>query len=168
MVDFFSHALWAYALFHSQGNALYYAAFSILPDLLWGIPAMLGFLFSGMRFSQIRRMRWRVHENPSKMPYFSFVRAAYHSSHSWVVMAVFCLVVLALLPWLAAPFAAGVFLHLGMDLFVHKDSIAGQLPLYPFSRRRVPGFIHWSEKRFLLVNYALLAVVYALILAQVF
>lgn len=164
MVDLISHALWAYALFHHQPEVYWYVAFSLLPDLLWGIPSFIGFFASGMSLGQLRRMRWKLpHESASKMPYFSFVRTAYHASHSWLLMAIASLVVAAVVPGLAVPFAAGVFLHLAMDLFVHKDSVAGQVPLYPLSKWKVTGFVHWSEKRFLVANYALLAIVYALI-----
>ena len=164
MVDFIAHALWAYAMFHHQPDAYWYVAFSLLPDLLWGVPAFVGFFLSGMGIDDLRKMRWKLpHESASKTPYFSFIRTAYHASHSWLLMAVASLIVAVAIPWLAVPFAAGVFLHLAMDLLVHKDSIAGQVPLYPLSSWKVNGFIHWSDRRFIIANYALLAVVYALI-----
>ncbi len=163
MVDLVSHALWAYALFHHQPDAYWYAAFTLLPDLLWAIPALVGFFASGMSIGQLRRMRWKLpHESTSRMPYFSFVRTAYHASHSWLLMAVASLVVAIAVPGLAVPFAAGVFLHLAMDLFVHKDSFAGQVPLYPLSNWKVKGFVHWSNRKFIAANYALLIIVYAL------
>jgi hypothetical protein len=169
MVDLVSHALWAYALFHRQQGAYLYAAFTLLPDLLWGAPSFIGFLVSGMSLGDLRRMRWRLpHESKSRMPYFRLVRTAYHASHSWLVMAAASAAVAAIAPPIAVPFAAGVFLHLAMDLFVHKDSFAGQLPLYPLSKWKVAGFVHWSEKRFLEVNYALLTVAYALVILGYF
>ena len=163
MVDLVSHALWAYALFHHQPDAYLYAGFTLLPDLLLAIPAFIGFFISGMNIGQLRKMHWKLpHESKSRMPYFRFVRTAYHASHSWLVMAILSLLVAIVFPAFAIPFAVGVFLHLALDLFVHKDSFAGQVPLYPLSSWKVKGFIHWSEKRFLLVNYALLIIVYSL------
>jgi len=167
VVDFFSHALWAYALFHARPDALAYAACSLLPDLAWGIPAIVLFFASGRKFSEMRRWRKLPHEEARKslrnQPYFEGVRVAYHSSHSWLVAATASLLVAIAAPKLALPFVSGVFLHLAMDVFVHKDSVNGQLPLYPSSKWRAPSFVHWSEKRFVAANYALLAVVYALI-----
>ncbi len=163
MVDFFSHALWAYALFHARPDALAYAAFSLLPDLAWGIPAIVLFVASGRKFNELRKWRRLPHEDLRKQPYFETVRVAYHTSHSWLVAAVASLAVAALVPSIAMPFIYGVFLHLAMDLFLHKDSVNGQLPFYPLSKWRAPGIIHWSNKKFIIANYALLAAVYALI-----
>ncbi|MFA6329659.1 MAG: hypothetical protein WCX64_03170 [Candidatus Micrarchaeia archaeon] len=166
MVDVVSHALWAYALFHHQPDAYWYAAFTLLPDLLWAIPAIVGFFMSGMGIGQLRKMRWRLpHESDSKKPYFVFVKTAYHASHSWLVMAVLSAIVAAVFPAFALPFAVGVFLHLGLDLFVHKDSFAGQVPLYPLSNLKVGGFVHWSDRKFIAANYALLIIAYALIMS---
>ncbi len=165
MVDLFSHALWAYALFHSQPDALAYAAASVLPDVLWAVPAVLSYTIGGHGLHEFRRVRWNsTNETASKIPHFDFIRRAYHFSHSWLIMALLSAAVALFFPKFAVPFIAGVFLHLGMDLFVHKDSISGQLPLYPASKWRVNGFIHWSSWKFLAANYALLAIVYALIL----
>lgn len=170
MVDLISHALWAYALFHRQSNVFAYVAFSLLPDLVFGLPALIAFTANGEIRQNFRRARrWQLpHETASKLPYFEFVRKFYHASHSWLVMGFTSLVLLAFAPQFALPFVSGVFLHLGMDLFVHKDSIAGQYPFYPLSNFRVKGFIHWSDKHFLVVNYGLLALLYALIFARVF
>ncbi|MFH0974065.1 MAG: metal-dependent hydrolase [Candidatus Micrarchaeota archaeon] len=168
MVDFFSHALWAYALFHARPDALAYAASAVLPDLAWGIPAVLLFFASGRKFSEMRKWRKLPHEEMRKrfrsQPYFESVRAAYHASHSWLVAALASLVVWAFAPKIALAFFSGVFLHLAMDVFVHKDSVNGQEPFYPLSHWRAPSFVHWSNKKFIAANYALLAIVYALIL----
>ena len=163
MVDFFSHALWAYALFHARPDAVVYAAAALLPDLAWGIPAIILFVASGRKFAELRRWRKLPHENLRKQPYFETVRTAYHASHSWVIAAIASFIVAVAIPKLALPFVSGVFLHLAMDLFVHKDSVNGQEPFYPLSAWRAPSFVHWSNKKFIAANYALLAVVYALI-----
>jgi hypothetical protein len=122
-----------------------------------------------MGISELQKMRWKLpHENSSRIPYFHFVRTAYHASHSWLLMAIASLFVAIVFPSLALPFAAGVLLHLAMDLLVHKDSMAGQVPLYPISDWKVKGYVHWSEKRFLVANYAILIVIYALIMLGYF
>lgn len=167
MVDFISHALWAFAVFHNSADAFAFAGFSLLPDLLWGVPAVFLFFLNGGSLGELRKMRRLPHESVRKSPYFSSVRIFYHASHSWLVTALASVAVYFLLPALAFPFTGGVFLHLAMDLFVHKDSVAGQLPLYPLSRFKVNGFFHWSNRKFLAFNYAALVIVYALIFAGV-
>lgn len=103
----------------------------------------------------------------AKLPYFRFVRGAYLASHSWLLAGIASIVVYFAAPSFAAPFAFGVFLHLAMDLFVHKGGVGGQVPFYPVSMYRVVGFVHWSDRAFLAANYALLILVYALIWAHV-
>ncbi|VVB68373.1 Uncharacterised protein [Candidatus Norongarragalina meridionalis] len=163
MVDFFSHALWAFALFHNQPNAWMYAAFAVLPDFLFSLPAIFVFTTKGI---SPRHMRWRG-AGASVPPEFGAVITAYHLSHSWLIMGLASWVVALLFPALTAPFFCGVFLHLAMDLFVHKDSVAGQMPLYPLSKRRVAGFFHWSNRKFMILNFALLALAYAGILLRI-
>ncbi|MFH0836038.1 MAG: hypothetical protein V1834_02635 [Candidatus Micrarchaeota archaeon] len=163
MVDFISHALWSYAIFHAQEQVAFFVLASLLPDLGFGIPAFVLFIAGGAGFKKMQDA-WKAHESRSRLPAFETVKTAYHLSHSWLVMALIALALSIFLPEFVLPFVGGVFLHLALDLFVHKDSPAGQLPLYPLSKHRVKGFIHWHEKKFLLINYAALAVVYALLL----
>jgi hypothetical protein len=169
MVDFISHALWAFALFHDFSFALAFVLFSLLPDLLWGVPLVIILIITG-KLWQMRKMKWRStqkQENPNGMP-VNFIQNAYHFSHSWLVMALASIIVFVFLPSLALPFVGGVFLHLSLDLFLHKDSISGQMPFYPLSKFKVKGFLHWSDRRFMILNYLLLSIIYILILAYHF
>ncbi len=164
MVDLVSHVLWAYAFFHNQPDAWAYAAFSVLPDLIWAIPSVGGILTSGQareHFHGIRKAdRSERMAHIARQPHFNLVRTLYHAAHSWVLMAAVGAVLWAAVPHLAAPFFGGVFLHLAMDLFLHKESPFGQHPFFPLSKFKVDGFIHWSDRRVLAANFALLALAY--------
>jgi|GEM_PF-2123369 len=164
MVDLVSHVLWAYAVFNRQPDVWSYAVFSILPDLIWAIPSVGGILTSGQAREHFRNMRHFDRSERMKriagQPHFDLVRTLYHAAHSWLLMTVLGGMVWALKPELAAPFFGGVFLHLAMDLFLHKESPFGQHPFFPLSKFKVDGFIHWSDKRVLAANFALLAVAY--------
>jgi hypothetical protein len=167
MVDFISHALWAFALFHDFSLAWAFVFFSLLPDLLWGAPLTLILTISG-KLWQARKIKWRStrkQETLSGMP-VNFIQNAYHASHSWLVMTILSTLFLTIYPPLALPFIGGVFLHLTLDLFLHKDSIAGQTPFYPLSNFKVKGFAHWSNKKIIIINYALLTITYTLILTN--
>jgi len=171
LVDFFSHALWAFALFHREPSAVAYILFSLVPDMLFAAPAILLFLGSGFSLKKLSRFRKLPHESASKLPFFSLVRTVYRMSHSWLVMAAIAVLVGIVYRPLVFPFVGGVLLHLSLDLFTHKRSMAdhaGQMPLYPLSEWKVEGIIHWSDRRFLAVNYGLLCLAYILIWAGVF
>jgi membrane-bound metal-dependent hydrolase YbcI (DUF457 family) len=165
MVDFLSHALWAYALFHNDPRAPAFALLSLLPDLVWAVPALAAYLWNGLRTGRFLPLRKLPHEEASRLPYFAFVRNVYSLSHSWLGWLVLASLVSYFDPELFTPLFAGVYLHLALDLFTHRHSLGGQRPLYPASDWRVEGFVHWSEARFLIANYGLLTLIYLLIFA---
>ena len=166
MVDLISHALWAFAFFHNLSNAWLYVLFTLLPDLLWGVPSF-AFLISTGRLGELRKARWRRSQNKDGVKDFrsDLGGKLYHLSHSWIAMGFVGALLLVFIPSIAFPFIGGVFLHLAFDLFLHKDSVFGQMPLYPLSSFRVEGFIHWSDRRLIVLNYALLTLAYFIIIA---
>ena len=133
MVDLVSHVLWAYAFFHDQPEAWAYAAFSVLPDLIWAIPSVGGILTSGQareHFKGIRKAdRSERMTHIARQPHLTscepFTRGALLGPDGKVGAVL----------WAAAllypPFFGGVFLHLAMDLFLHKESPFGQHPFFP-------------------------------------
>ncbi|MBI5226065.1 hypothetical protein HY994_02380 [Candidatus Micrarchaeota archaeon] len=169
MVDLISHALWAFVVFHHQPDAALFAIFSLLPDAIWAIPSVLALIFSGTALESIRGMgstnRQQRMARIKNQPHFPAIKLLYNAAHSWLLMGLGVLFVWAALPKFALAFAGGVFLHLALDLFLHKESPFGQYPFFPVSKFKVEGFIHWSDKRVLAINFGALALAYALIFA---
>lgn len=169
MVDLISHALWAFVLFHHQPDAVFFVVFSWLPDAVWAVPSILALLFSGKALESIRGMgstnRQKRMDRIMNQPHFPTIKLLYNAAHSWLLMGMAAVVVWLVLPKLALPFAGGVFLHLAMDVFLHKESPFGQYPFFPASKFKVEGFIHWSDKRVLAANFTALTLAYALIFA---
>lgn len=165
MVDLISHALWAFAFFHDLSNAWLYVGFTLLPDLLWGAPLFI-FLILTRRLGKIKGIKWHSNQKQGEVEGvpINFIHKAYHLSHSWLVMSLTSVLVFIFIPSITLPFIGGVFLHLAFDLFLHKDSVSGQMPLYPLSFYRVKGFIHWSNRKFMILNYLMLTIAYVLIL----
>jgi len=152
MVDFVSHVLWGYVCFHSFTDWPLYVFFGLLPDLIFSVPSV----FTMLKYR--RTLKWRLpHEEASKIPEFVLVRKTYWTAHSLLLIALLVVAAAVLAPAAAAPVAGGMLLHFALDVFTHKDGMAGQKPLYPLSQFKVVGATHWSNRRFLLVDYALLA-----------
>ena len=167
MVDFVSHALWAYVLFHHQADMAAYAFFSVFPDLVWAVPSIFLGLASGSLFERFKGWRKASRadrfQKMQEQPHFSMVRTLYRVAHSWLLMSLVAAILWAVRPELMAPFVGGVFLHLGMDLFLHKESPFGQYPFFPVFNYAVDGVIHWSDRRVLAANFAALVLALALI-----
>ena len=90
----------------------------------------------------------------------SWVVKAYNIAHSvplWLVI----FLSLWLAGWhLAAVVWCGWLVHIALDIFTHgAESVTQTRPLWPLSRWYYAGFV-WSTKKFLLIQYAILAVLY--------
>jgi len=158
-MDFFSHALWAFFVARSAKvkDWKQFILFSVVPDVAFALPSVLVGLFWAI---SDRLVPW---EAASFAANFWWVSVFYHVAHSLLTLAAFVLVAriaFGAFPWAAA---GGWFLHLAMDLFTHKDSMTVPMPLYPFGPE-VAGFVHWSEPWFLVVDWLLLAAVYAVLI----
>ncbi|HIH20819.1 TPA: hypothetical protein HA244_06130 [Candidatus Micrarchaeota archaeon] len=155
-MDLPAHALWAFALFKRyswQGEGVF---FGILPDLVFGIPALYYVLTTpGGKFrdSQYGNI-------------FPKIEPVYRFAHSAVTMLL-CFAIASV--FLRAPYwplLAGWSLHILLDLPMHKGGwVQGLAPLYPFSKRRLNRGWWWKEvieRRpwIAVVNYALALLVY--------
>ncbi len=155
-MDLLGHGLWAFALFKHFPWQLEAAAFSLLPDLLFGIPA----LFFLMAFGR----NWKG--NYGKL--FPKIEPFYRAGHSLVTMVVCFAGATLFFGEFQLALVAGWGLHILLDAPVHKGGwVDGQELLYPVSKRRVKGrwwFKEEVEKRpwIIIVNYALALLVYFL------
>ncbi len=154
-MDFFSHVLWTYVLFRSLGFAeqdrVLASFFGVLPDLAF---VFAGLLLAGKYWladRSFKRIRPRV---------FAKGLLVYRSSHSLVSFAVF-FVLASLLSGFPYWLSFGWMLHILLDLGTHKGSpVEPQKPFFPFWNFSVKGWIWWRNPYFLIINWALLALVF--------
>jgi len=153
-MDLFAHGLWALALFKRFPWSWQAAAFAVLPDLFFGLPA----LFAGISLGR----GWQ--NNYEKI--FPKVEPFYRTSHSLVTMFL-CFAGASL--FFGEPqwgVLAGWGLHILLDAPVHRGGwVDGQAVLYPLSQKRIRGkwwFKEEVEKRpwIVAINYALALLVY--------
>ena len=154
-MDFLSHLLWAYVLFHRQPWAELGMVFCLLPDLFWAIPLI------GLRIRHLRKKIPYVEENDIQ------TRALYRASHSLVTLAVAFLVSYFFFGVNAASgIGAGWLLHIIMDVGTQKGGIVNGIRLFhPFSQWHIPAPIWWREQMrkrpwIYAVNLGLAAIVY--------
>lgn len=160
MADFFSHVFWSYVFFHSFSNWPVFAFFGVLPDLLFGIPALVVMARLRRRGGQ---SLWRLpHEEASRLPGVAWIKRVYWSGHSIVLILALSLAGLVFVPALFLPVFFGMLLHFALDVLTHENSLSGQKPFYPLSNYKVKGLLHWRDRRFLAVNYGLLALAFIL------
>ncbi len=150
-MDFFSHGLWAYLIFRKYEWKYLGLLFAILPDLLFGIPALIYFAFR---------------KSP---PYHAFISETsliyklYYLFHSPLTMF-FCFFISSLfIGRFFYPLLLGWGMHVVIDFLTHQ-SIAPPRPFYPISSLEVKGLISWGEPWFLALNYSLLIISYTYIL----
>lgn len=152
-MDFPAHLFWTLALTRRYSWTWEAAFWGVLPDLLFGIPAIALML----------RMKSRDYGRA-----FPKIEPAYRWGHSAIVMlAAFAIAsVISSRPYY--PLLAGWGLHLLLDLWTHKGGFAnGQIPFYPISMRRVAGKWWWKEEAerrpwLVAANYALAGIAYFL------
>ena len=159
-MDFPAHALWAFALFKRYSWQWEAVFFGVLPDLIFGLPALY-FLLK----SPEKQFHKKFHDRNYAI-IFPYVEPFYRLGHSAVTMLL-CFAVTSLYfqnPYW--PLLAGWGLHLLLDLPFHKGGwVNGIAPFYPISKRRVNGRWWWKEvieRRpwLAVVNYALALLVY--------
>ncbi|MCX6768092.1 MAG: hypothetical protein NTY90_05205 [Candidatus Micrarchaeota archaeon] len=160
-MDFPSHMLWALFLARVLGisNWTLFAFFAVFPDLAFSTPLLVA--WAGKSFRGSFRSRREIRNLVAGR--FGWIKKVYRVAHSFVTAALFGLFGWLVYGQVMLPALAGWLLHCVFDLFVHKGGVVEAEPLYPL-RYRVNGFIHWSDRRFLLLNYCLLAIAYAWLL----
>ena len=153
-MDFFAHIAWSvivYGKFLPLNELVQTTFFSILPDLLWGVPLFSYVIYRNLRGRKIAF----THERKEYLNKFGRI---YNYSHSAVTM----LVVFAALSLITFSFyypaILGWLLHIVIDMFVHKESYFEQKPFYPLSNLRVRGFFLHLNKKFVIINWAIIII----------
>src|SRR3989338_3805980 len=150
-MDFFAHLLWAYIVYGKLvpfQDLLQSMAFTVAPDFVWGIPVFAEYL---RRKSRGKIVVFRtLHED------WKDFKAIYYFSHSFVLMVLLFILTSVLASKFYLPVLYGWGLHILLDMFLHKGSL-GNKPLYPFLQYKINGFVHWSDKRVLILNWILIA-----------
>ena len=150
-MDIISHALWTNLIFKELPIAQRSVAvvFGVMPDFV-------SFSFLAVKHFVKKTMHYTdppLHVIPRK------VFVMYNITHSLVMwVGVFLLLKLIGLSWLALAFM-GWGLHIFLDIFTHSKEYFPTPILWPFSKFHFSG-INWSNKWFMLFNYAVLLFLY--------
>ena len=158
-MDTLSHGLWGGALFGEKQNGLWKWAFfwGAAPDLFSFGPFFL------THFPTIL-YRWASHQrleppDPRIIP--AYVYHAYNVTHSLVIWGlVFAAVwmIRRTLPWVLGAWG----FHILCDIPTHSTRFFPTPYLWPFPTPLVNGR-SWARPRFMLANYSLIALTYAII-----
>ncbi|MDD5291309.1 MAG: hypothetical protein PHZ04_04335 [Patescibacteria group bacterium] len=150
-MDIISHALWTNLIFkglpaEQKGLAV---LFGLLPDFV---------SFSSLTLSNFVKKTLHF-EAPPMATIPKYVFKLYDVTHSLVIwLAIFLVLkIFGLSWWLVVYYAWG--LHILLDIFTHTTEFFPTPILWPFSRFHFSG-INWSNKWFMLFNYALLLFMY--------
>jgi hypothetical protein len=150
-MDYISHGFWSYIFFHKIKRPLLAVVFGLAPDTFsWGIYAVYK-LTTGGKFGK---------PVLAEIPDWTFT--LYNISHSLFVAGAAILLVYALLRkfplyMLAWPIAVV------MDLLTHTRNYLPTPFLWPVSDYTFAG-ISWASRWFIVINYALIALLMTLIL----
>jgi hypothetical protein len=150
-LEFVSHLGWTYVLSLARkdwrGAWKEFLFFGILPDLAFAVPMLLLFLPSAVGMAAAS----------FEVPEFYSVAEIYRLSHSYLTAFFAFAVVFLVLRRFYWPML-GWFLHISMDVFTHKGSMAMQMPFYPLPFS-VEGFVYWSNTLFMLASWTAMALV---------
>ncbi len=152
-MDLFAHLVWSFIIFGKfvpSNQLIQILFFSILPDLIWGIPSFFLFISDRLKGKTGFLM---VHEREG------WIKSVYYSSHSFVSVFVLFALGSILTKSVYMPLLYGWGLHLLFDMFLHKGTL-GNKPLYPLGYK-INGLLHWKSRKFLIVNWAVIAVLLA-------
>jgi hypothetical protein len=127
----------------------------ILPDFISFVPVML------VRFIEI--IRGNVEATFLTDAYYTYAFADYgiisynytHSILIWLLATLLIWAGLKKFPWILL----GWGLHIVIDIFSHTTDFFATPFLFPFSNFQI-SVVNWSHPIFMLVNYALLLVLY--------
>ncbi len=173
-MDVIAHTLWTNALFHlkykHQRRMRYLAAFfGVVPDLIGFTPLFFYLLFSGRAFGGERISVLYSSHWTSR-----FAEEAYNYTHSLAIFAI-CFLLVTIIgniylkskrgqlykTWFFWPML-GWALHILIDIPTHPDFYSTPF-LYPFSNYQNHHGVTWAHPVFMVINYTLLAMAYAII-----
>ena len=176
-----SHALWTYALEKSfwpefvktnPGFLFVSLFFSILPDLIVDAPFVLYLLFNKHKyhlktFKEIINFGYTIiQQKPLEYEtLFPWSAKTAFYSHSFLTYFLIAIILKLAYPETFLPFVVGYGIHLLIDIPLHNDYFSSK-PFYPLSKIKIPGWLTWYHtKNFQKYNYALLALVYIILLS---
>ncbi len=150
-MDIISHALWTNLVFKelptTQRNLA--VIFGVLPDII-------SFSLITFKYFVIKTMHFT---DPPLSVIPKRVFKLYNFTHSLVLwLGIFFFLYLLNLKWLAIAYC-GWGLHILLDIFTHTSAFFPTPILWPFSHFHFSG-INWSNKWFMLFNYAVLIFLY--------
>lgn len=157
-MDVFSHALWTNLLYYPKykdrlHRRLWAAFFGVLPDLISFLPSTLFLVFSGRNFPM-------TVEGMSHVSVLKYALYSYNFTHSLVTFAVVLLVSLALNRGKIWWPVFGWLFHIVLDVFTHKAEFFATPIFFPISNVKYLHEFSWAEPHFLLVNWAVLLLLY--------
>lgn len=150
-MDIISHALWTNLIFKELPTEQRSLAvfFGVTPDLI-------SFSFITLKTFFRKTMHF---VSPALSSFPKYVFRFYDVTHSLVVwLGIFLILKLLGMDWWVVVFYAWG-LHILLDIFTHTSSFFPTPILWPFSRFHFSG-INWSNKWFMLFNYALIVFMY--------
>lgn len=169
-MDVLAHTLWTNALFHlkyhRQRKMRYLAAFfGVAPDLVGFAPLFIYLILSGRFFSD--SFPFSSHTNWT----FAFASEAYNYTHSLVIFSFAFLLVSIIgmvyryskaqrFTWWAFWPMLGWAVHILIDIPTHAGNFYLTPFLFPLSDARFAHGISWAHPKFMLINYALMILVY--------
>lgn len=150
-MDIISHALWTNLIFKEMPieQRSIAVGLGVMPDVI-------SFSFVASKHFFRKTMHYT---DPPKSVMPKHVFKLYNITHSLVIwLGIFMTLKIFGLDWLALAYC-GWGLHILMDIFTHTSSFFPTPILWPFSKFHFSG-INWSNKWFMLFNYAVLLFLY--------
>jgi len=150
-MDIISHVLWTNLVFKEIDPPQRAVAvlFGVLPDLI-------SFSFLTVKHFIRKTMHYT---DPPLHVFPKYVFKIYNFTHSLIIwLGVFFILKILGFSWLALAFC-GWGLHILLDIFTHTSAFFPTPILWPFSKFHFSG-INWSNKWFMLFNYAVLTFLY--------
>ena len=160
-MDILAHSLWTNLAFlkkypDNKKQRLWAVFFGILPDLISFAPATIFGLFMSIGRNSAGHL---LALTGSNFWPFVWARESYNYTHSLVVFLGIFLTVIAVRKGKIYWPLLGWTLHIGIDIFSHKNFYETPF-LFPISNYRFSHGMSWGHPVFMAVNYSSLAVVY--------
>jgi len=149
-MDTISHALWTNLIFKElpPSERAWAISFGIMPDIISFSLAYKHFLKKTLGIKGPKL---------SRMPKFVF--KLYNYTHSFIIWLLIYFVLRFFAPdWISLAFF-GWALHIFIDIFTHKKNYFPTPFLWPISKYKFSG-INWTNRWFMLFNYAVLIFLY--------
>ncbi|MCX6750184.1 MAG: hypothetical protein NTZ83_01890 [Candidatus Pacearchaeota archaeon] len=170
-MDIISHGLWTGALFKSINLKLKKKKFSFWKAAFWGMfPDVFAFIIPFIIFFLIIILQngfnlTNLATTIQSPPYSGIIEMLYNISHSLIIFSIaFFLIWLIFKKPIWILF--GWLLHILIDIPTHLIQHFPTPMLWPISNFKINGLIYWREPAFMIVDAALLIIVYWIILGK--